>query len=64
MPLYKYRAIRKSDGSELKQDTINDALDAGPEPMKLAIVAGLLHAHARGEGLSYHDIRLEMTRVE
>jgi len=64
MPLYHYKAIRKSDGSELKQEPINDALNAGPEPMKLAIVAGLLHAHAQREGLSYHDIRVEMTRVE
>lgn len=63
MPLYQYKAIRKSDGAELKKDTILDALNAGLKPMKLAVIAGLLHAHPEAKGLTYHDIRLEMARI-
>jgi hypothetical protein len=64
MPIYRYHATRKSDGAELASGTINDALNAGSQPMKLAIIAGLLHDHPKARGLSYHEISVKMKLQE
>lgn len=64
MPIYHYHATRKSDGAELASGTINDALNAGPQPMTLAIIAGLLHDHPMARGLSYHEINVSMKPQE
>lgn len=60
MPVYRFRAVRRADGAELHNDTITDALDAGVEPMKMAVVAALLHSHPLAKGLSYDDIDVEI----
>jgi hypothetical protein len=60
MPVYRFRAIRRSDGAELHSDTITDALNAGVEPMRLAVVAALLHSHPLAKGLTYDDIDVEI----
>ena len=60
MPLYQYRAVRKSDGTEIVTGEIDDTLGAGKNRMKLAVMAALLHDHPLAHGLSYDDIRIEM----
>lgn len=60
MTVYRFRAIRKADGAVLHSDTINDALNAGIEPMRLAVVAALLYSHPEAKGLKYDDIDVEI----
>ncbi|SCY66953.1 hypothetical protein [Paracoccus tibetensis] len=60
MTVYRFRAIRRADGVVLHSDTINDALNAGIEPMRLAVVAALLHSHPEARGLTYDDIDVEI----
>ena len=60
MPVYSFKAIRVLDGAEITSGTINDALNAGTDAMKLAILAALLHDHPIAKNLEYHEIEVQM----
>ncbi|SCX88769.1 hypothetical protein [Paracoccus tibetensis] len=60
MQVFDYLVIRKSDGAEIVSASIVDAMDAGLEPMKLAVAAALLHSHPMAKGLKLSDLEIHM----